>query len=292
MNKLGSGSSICKAIQFLHKQLFKKYTPEEITSFSNLIFKHLLNYSKIEIQLNKNRILGKANIDEYNKIFSEIVNYVPIQYVLGHTEFYDLKIFLNRSVLIPRPETEELVDWIIKDNFDKNPNILDIGTGSGCIAISIAKNLIYSTITALDFSEEILKISKSNAEYHKTNICFRKYDILKYQESGFDRLFDVIVSNPPYVMESEKKLMKKNVLNYEPESALFVSDDKPLLYYSAICGFAKKHLAPGGMLYFEINENLGNEVLHLLKTNGFNNVELKKDISGKDRMVKALFSIS
>lgn len=193
---------------------------------------------------------------------------------------------MNKHTLIPRPETEELVEWIlINPEFKfQNPQFLDIGTGSGCIAISLAKNLPNAKVSALDISEEALKIAKGNAKLNKVEVDFFQTDILAAET--LSKKYDVIVSNPPYVRELEKKQMQQNVLKYEPYSALYVKDEDPLLFYRAISRLAKNHLNPGGKLFFEINEYLAYEMTELLKAEGFKNIEIKKDIYGKDRMLK------
>ena len=208
----------------------------------------------------------------------------PIQYILSETKFYGLSFYTKKGILIPRPETEELVDWIIKDNQGSEKKYLDIGTGSGCIIISLAKNL-KGTFDAIDISEKSIRISEENSIKNKVNINLKKTDILCSELKGE---WDVIVSNPPYVLRSEKEVMNKNVLNWEPETALFVEDTDPLLFYEEISKKSLTVLRKNGYLYFEINENFGNETIKLLEEIGFVNIELKKDINGKDRMIKAM----
>ena len=198
---------------------------------------------------------------------------------------------VNESTLIPRPETEELVEWILKENRNRIINILDIGTGSGCIAISLAKNLPNANVYALDISKEALKTAKFNADLNDVEIEFIEADILSIYDSKLDVLshkFDIIVSNPPYVREKEKPLMKPNVINNEPHLALFVKDEKPLQFYEAITEFAINNSTKNGELFFEINEFLGRKMIQLLIDNNFKNVELKQDIFRKDRMIKAI----
>ena len=211
-------------------------------------------------------------------------HFEPIQYILGETEFYGLPFKVTPATLIPRPETEELVDWIIA-NCNKNPKtLLDIGTGSGCIAIALAKNLPAVKVSAMDISEEALKVASENAIYNKVTVNFSKKDILG--TSTLPQKYDVIISNPPYVRNSEKEMMQKNVLDFEPASALFVEDDNPLLFYSKIAKLAKNYLNPNGFLFFEINEYLSKEVIQLLERESFSEIELKQDFFGKDRMIK------
>lgn len=217
----------------------------------------------------------------------------PIQYIIGETEFFGLTFKVNDNVLIPRPETEELVDWIIKSQPKQTKesqelNILDIGTGSGCIAISLAKNIPNAKVYALDVSKGALKVAKQNAEINNVDVKFIEANILKSNEIENNIKFDVIVSNPPYVKVKEKELMKANVLDNEPHLALFVSNENPLVFYEAISEFAKANLKESGMLFFEINEYLGDGMIDLLKGNNFKNIELKQDIFKKDRMIKGV----
>lgn len=224
----------------------------------------------------------------------------PVQYVLGYEYFMGEKFQVNPDVLIPRPETSELVDWIVENYVEKSRetvekpvyNILDIGTGSGCIAISLARLINNSTVFAFDISTGALKTAKANAEAQNIkNIQFCQVDILNTENSAYSHpdvdKFDVIVSNPPYVMNNEKKGMDKNVLEHEPHLALFVPDDDPLLFYRVIAKYGKSHLREGGKLYFEINQALGKETCQLLEDSGYSNVELRQDMFGKDRMVSA-----
>jgi len=228
-------------------------------------------------------------VEEFQKAILRLKNFEPIQYIVGETEFYGLPFKVNRHTLIPRPETEELVEWIISGqklitNNPKSITILEVGTGSGCIAISLAKNLPNSRIFALDVSVEALKIARENAEINEVEIEFFQTDILTVED--LPKQFDIIVSNPPYVRELEKELMQQNVLRYEPESALYVANEDPLVFYRVISKLAKNHLKPNGTLFFEINEYLATEMIALLKSEGFQNIEINKDIFGKDRMLK------
>lgn len=288
-------------INIIKLELKNYYDINEINSFINIIFDKLLSLSKIEIHSNKNIIIDDKIEKKINQIIDDLKNEKPIQYIFGETEFFDLKFEVNKNVLIPRPETEELIDWIISNTHPltqnervNNINILDIGTGSGCIAISLAKNLPNANVYAIDISENALEIAKKNALKNKVKIIFAKYDILsdmnlfsKNKTLGEKQIFfDIIVSNPPYVRELEKKMMSKNVLNYEPETALFVENSNPLIFYDKICNFANKYLKPKGKIYFEINEYLSKEMIELIKNHNFTNIELKKDINNKDRMIK------
>ncbi len=269
--------------------LSELYPSEEIQSFFNILSEKYLNLSRIQITLNPEKEISKENFEKFKQALLRLKNHEPIQYIIGETEFFGLPFKVNKHTLIPRPETEELVEWILSKQKLITHNsrlitILDIGTGTGCIAISLAKNLPNSKISALDISEEALKIAQQNAELNKVEVKFFQEDILKTKT--LPEKYDVIVSNPPYVRELEKKQMHQNVLKYEPGSALFVNDEDPLLFYRAISQLAKTNLKASGNLFFEINEYLAVELTQLLKSEGFQNIEVKKDIFGKDRMLK------
>lgn len=272
------------------KSIFKKtlselYPSEEIQSFFNILSEKYLNLSRIEIALNPEKTISATEAEKFQKAILRLQNHEPIQYIIGETEFYGLPFKVNKHTLIPRPETEELVEWILSEFPPSGARgLLDIGTGTGCIAISLAKNLPSAKISALDISEEALKIAEANAKLNKVEVNFFQTDILAAET--LPKKYDVIVSNPPYVRELEKKQMQQNVLKYEPHSALYVKDEDPLLFYRAISRLAKNHLNPGGKLFFEINEYLAYEMTELLKAEGFKNIEIKKDIYGKDRMLK------
>jgi release factor glutamine methyltransferase len=215
----------------------------------------------------------------------------PIQYILGTAEFYRMKLKVNPNVLIPRPETEELVEWILTSVADssKNLNILDVGTGSGCIAIALKKYLPKSTVAAVDISAAALQTAKENAQNNEVEVNFITADILAHAETALlnGQQFDVVVSNPPYIKEDEKPEMHENVLANEPHDALFVSNDNPLLFYKAIADFAQTKLVKNGLLFFEINEYLAKETIEMLDGKGFTDIVLKNDMQGKDRMVMA-----
>ena len=269
--------------------LSELYPSEEIQSFFNILSTEYLNLSRIEIALKPEKAVSDEMVEEFQKAILRLKNFEPIQYIVGETEFYGLPFKVNRHTLIPRPETEELVEWIISGqklitNNPKSITILEVGTGSGCIAISLAKNLPNSRIFALDVSVEALKIARENAEINEVEIEFFQTDILTVED--LPKQFDIIVSNPPYVRELEKELMQQNVLRYEPESALYVANEDPLVFYRVISKLAKNHLKPNGTLFFEINEYLATEMIALLKSEGFQNIEINKDIFGKDRMLK------
>jgi release factor glutamine methyltransferase len=279
--------TIKKIISLIKSELNNYYPPREINSFIYLILHHYFKYSKVQIQLKQEEEINDTIVARIIANIEELKTFKPVQYILGQTEFYNLPFIVAPGVLIPRPETEELVDWIIAENNNQYQNIADIGTGSGCIAISLAKNLPKSFIYALDNSADALSITRRNSKLNHTKIHISYFDILKHH-IPFDERFDIIVSNPPYVTEKEKQLMHPNVLNYEPEEALFVPNDDPLLYYRKIVDFALKHLKKGGKLYFEINENFEKETALLLEEKNFQNIQLKKDINDKYRMIRAI----
>jgi release factor glutamine methyltransferase len=231
---------------------------------------------------------SETELKTWSSILEQLKKEIPIQYILGVTHFYGLEFEVNSAVLIPRPETEELVDWIIQHSKLKAQHskfkILDIGTGSGCIAISLAKNLPNAEVFALDVSEQALATTKRNAEKNQVQLAFIHQSILETEDLAQE--FDVIVSNPPYVRELEKQEIKKNVLDNEPHLALFVEDNDALIFYRKIAQLAQKNLNPKGQLYFEINQYLGQEMLDLLRGMGFKNCELRQDIYGNDRMIQ------
>lgn len=261
------------------------YNIEEINSFIYIIFEHILRYAKIDILLRKDEKIDDSDYKNITDIVKRLLKHEPIQYIIGETEFYNLIIKVNEYTLIPRPETEELVDLIINDNKHRNISILDIGTGSGCIAISLAKYLSNAKVSAIDISNQAIEMAKLNAQNNNVQINFIVQDILKIEK--LEIKYDLIVSNPPYIRISEKDRMHKNVLDYEPHSALFVSDNDPLVFYRTIAKFAKKHLNDNGTLYFEINEALGEETKKMLLHLAFKNISVLKDIFEKDRIIKA-----
>ena len=258
------------------------FSSREVTSFAYLSIEKILGYSKSDCIIHSNQELTNDNIISFENIISDLKQNIPIQYILGEADFYDLKFKVNSSTLIPRGETEELVQYILLHDFI---SVLEIGTGSGCIAVSIAKNS-NSKITAIDNSIEALEIAKSNAILNSVKINFVLSDVFNFSDT---KKYDLIVSNPPYVLESEKKIMDKNVLDYEPHNALFVSDNDPLVYYKEITKIATNNLNKNGLLFFEINENYSKQIIELLSNLNFVDIELKKDINGSDRIIKSVF---
>ena len=258
------------------------FSRREVESYAYLSIEKILGYSKSDCIIHSNQELTNNNIISLENIINDIKQNIPIQYILGEAHFYDLKFKVNSSTLIPRGETEELVQYILLHDFI---SVLEIGTGSGCIAVSIAKNS-NAKITAIDNSIGALEIAKSNAVLNSVEINFQLRDVFNFSDI---KKYDLIVSNPPYVLESEKKLMDKNVLDYEPHNALFVSDNDPLAYYKEIAKIATNNLNKNGLLFFEINEKYSNQIIELLSNLNFVDIELKKDINGRDRIIKSIF---
>jgi len=271
-------------IFFIKNRLKEKYPLEEINSFVNIIFEDLLGFSNVDIHVNYNKKLDENLILEIERITNELLQEKPIQYIIGNAYFYDLKFKVSSDVLIPRQETEELVDWIITTNKNRKPNILDIGTGSGCIAITLAKNIIDSKVSAFDISKKALKIAKENSIINEVNVDFSEYNIIE-QSNCINYKYDIIVSNPPYICEKERKLMNENVLGNEPELALFVPNNDPLIFYRKILEFAKNNLSEKGKVFFEINEAYGIEMKNLMNEMDYDEIILKKDINSRDRMI-------
>jgi len=262
---------------------------QEIESFFFILTEHLHNLKRVDVALNPNFEISDEEVEKWNAILAQLQLEKPIQYITGEAWFYGLQFEVNENTLIPRPETEELIEFILKEtsNFQlpaSNLNILDIGTGTGCIPISLKANLPKANVSAIDVSEKALAVAKRNAELNKVEINFIQTNILEVED--LNQYFDIIVSNPPYVRNLEKQEIKKNVLDYEPHLALFVEDTDALLFYRKIAQLALKNLSKNGLLFFEINQYLGKETVELLENLGFQNIELKKDIYGNDRMIK------
>lgn len=263
------------------------YGEEEAESFFYLILEDKHQLKRIDLALQPDLVFSADELEVWHSFVDELQKEIPVQYLLGKTSFYGLDFEVNENVLIPRPETEELVAWILdsqKENVDSRKlRILDIGTGSGCIAISLAKNLPNTAVFAIDVSEKALVTAQKNAELNKVNVTFVCQNILETLNLGQE--FDIIVSNPPYVRNLEKEEIKKNVLDNEPHLALFVEDDNALVFYRKIAELAQQNLSPNGQLYFEINQYLGKEMIELFQKMNFKAIELRKDIYGNDRMI-------
>ncbi|NOX47970.1 MAG: peptide chain release factor N(5)-glutamine methyltransferase [Chlorobi bacterium] len=282
-----SSNKIKDIRRYYKRQLAGLYEENEIDSFFYILFEEYAGLSKAQILLNAETTISESELLKIHFAVKALMNHKPIQYIIGSSEFYGLKFKVSPDVLIPRPETEELTELVIKENSGKKDlSIMDIGTGSGCIAITLKKYLPDAKVHALDVSTNTLSLAKENAKLNGQEIEFLKMDFLKY--SNWDKLnaYDIIVSNPPYVRKSEMKGMNKNVLDYEPAIALFVEDEKPLLFYGAIAKFANGHLNKSGAVYCEINQYLGEETLSLFVKSGFEQAEVFKDINGNDRILK------
>lgn len=267
------------------------YASEEVLYFFYLLAEKQLGLSRIAIALQPEKEIPEVEKLEFYKAISRLGNFEPIQYILGDIEFFGLPFRVDSNVLIPRPETEELVDWIIDKNQNNEATIMDIGTGSGCIAISLAKYLPKAKVYSLDISAEALLVAKQNAALNNVDVTFINADVLNenaWELTFKDVKFNTIVSNPPYVRIVEKKLMKPNIINHEPTIALFVKDEDPLLFYRKIAQLSKIYLKPEGAIFFEINEYLSREMKKMLEFEGFKGVEIRKDIFKKDRMIKCI----
>ena len=271
----------------------------EIESFFFILTEFLHNLKRIDVSLHPDFEVSETDLEKWKTIISELKTEKPIQYITGEAWFYGLRFEVNENTLIPRPETEELVEWIVESQKSKAQNliiqksnnltILDIGTGSGCIPIALKKEIPSAFVSAIDISEKALEMARKNALVNQVEVNFIHQDILTSQHLNLSTsqplLFDVIVSNPPYVRNLEKQEINRNVLDYEPHLALFVADSDALLFYRKIAQLALKSLAPNGKLFFEINQYLGNETVELLEQLGFKNIELRKDFVGNDRMI-------
>ena len=271
---------VSNIIPYFKEELLAVSQEREIISWAYIVMEFLLGHNRSDCIIHADKQITTKLSDRFKQIIADLKTKKPIQYILGETEFYGLQFKVNEHTLIPRPETEELVEWILKEEFS---SALDIGTGSGCIAITLAKNT-NAKITAIDISKEAIDVAKENTKNNKVEIDFMLQDILQAETLS---KVDLIVSNPPYILNSEKQKMEANVLDFEPDLSLFISDNDPLLFYKKIGVLAEKSLNCGGKLYFEINEKYGAEILEMLSEIGFVDIALKKDINDKDRMVKA-----
>lgn len=277
---------------FFKNSLSEIYPKTEIDSFFFLLIEEYLGLKRIDTVIKPDFKIDEQKLSILKEALERLKKEVPIQYIIGKTEFYGLQFFVDKNTLIPRPETEELVEWVLKEikslklDVKQQISILDIGTGSGCIPVSIAKNLSNANITAIDVSPKALNVANNNAKINNVAVNFIETDILKVEE--LPQKYDIIISNPPYVRELEKVEIHNNVLQNEPHLALFVSDENPLLFYDKIADLAQKNLVKNGVLFFEINEYLGLEMIKMLQLKGFQCVEVKKDLFGKERMIKII----
>lgn len=268
------------------KQTLQGYYPDsEIVPMAKLLLTQVFGMSVVELYAGKDTIFSANEQKQLDDILIRLQKQEPIQYIIGMEEFYGLTFEVNGDVLIPRPETGELIDWIVKEHKHAQAKILDVGTGSGCIAISLAKNLEAAEVVSWDVSEEALQVAARNCRRNDVRVILEHRDVLHTSPTG--ERFDMIVSNPPYITEKEKTDMSANVLDWEPELALFVPDDKPLLFYQKIAELGVDMLVPGGKLYFEINREYGRQTVDMLVGLGYKNIELRKDLFQNDRMIKA-----
>ena len=284
---------------YFNETLKTIYPITEIDSFFFLLLEEYLGFRRVDIVLKSDFKITQETLNLLQSATKQLEQEVPLQYIIGKTEFYGLPFVVNKHVLIPRPETEELVAWVVSESSrfktfntstkqtteTKQLKILDIGTGSGCIPVSLKKQLPFAEISAIDISNDALTVAKKNAVLNNVDIHFILQDILK--TVALDQHYDIIISNPPYVRELEKKELKNNVLKNEPHVALFVENDNPLIFYAKIAELAKKYLNKNGLLFFEINQYLGTETIDLVNKKGLKNIQLKKDMFGNDRIVVA-----
>ena len=281
--------------RYYASELEKIYGSNEANALIMILLEHYFNIDRVKMALEPELRLSESELLTLHFAVKELLKNKPIQYIIGETEFCGMRFFVDENVLIPRPETEELVNQLVSCSVSQLPStspanisILDIGTGSGCIAISLAKLLKNSTVTAIDVSEKALEIAKKNAKSNDVDVWFVLDDILNPQKPELiENQYDIIISNPPYVCESEKNEIRANVLDYEPSTALFVSDNDPLIFYRKILEFAQKALKPNGQVWFEINEKFGDEMKNLCFEKGFKNVEIIRDFRGKNRILRA-----
>lgn len=275
-------NSVGSVVSYLEAGLSPLYPPEEVNSMVAILFAHFNKWNRMELRARQDHQLSESELLNYHQALKQLKQSKPLQYVLGETEFFELPFKLNNHVLIPRQETEELVDLIIKEG-KENESLIDIGCGSGCISISYKKSKSKSKVFVVDVVPEALQLTMDNAKLNEVELNSKEMDILNWYD--LDIQFDVVVSNPPYVTIGEKATMNENVLNFEPHVALFVQDSNPVVFYDAIADFALKHLKDNGRIYFEINERFGREVASCLEVRNFKDIRIIKDINGKDRIV-------
>ena len=274
-------------LSHIREELKEHYPPKEIEGLIRIIFKTVKNFTPTDLLMKKENILEEKDRAFIEKIVERLQNYEPVQYILGETDFFGLKFKVTKDVLIPRPETEELVDWIIRENRTPGLVILDAATGSGCIGISLKKFMNKARVTGCDLSDSALDIAKKNALLNQADVSFFHHDLLSGQVPDSIPALDLIVSNPPYITNKEKRLMHDNVLKFEPHTALFVPDNDPIRFYKGLAFLAKRKLKKGGKMYLEINESYGESCSSFFYDNGFDKIEIKKDINGKERMMTA-----
>ena len=269
----------------INKGLAIAYSDGEIKALTRILATELLGVSQMAFYMKDDIALTAEQEASLDNAIERLKKHEPIQYILGYSDFCGLRFKVTPATLIPRPETSELVEWIANES-NGTESILDIGTGSGCIALSLASKLPKSSVSAWDISAEALAVATENSKANGCNVAFEQVDILSYEPTN--EQFDIIVSNPPYIKEVEKEQMETNVLDWEPHTALFVPDSAPLLFYRTIAEKATKMLHPGGKLYFEINRAYGKETVEMLSALGYTDIELRKDFADNDRMIRAV----
>ena len=277
--------TINQAISEIRQRLADKFSKGEIDGFVRIIFRQLMNYESVDILMHKDSILPDFIVEKIGKVIDRLLDDCPIQYIFGTAYFYGYDFGVNEHTLIPRPETEELVDLIVAENKGTDLKVFDAGTGSGCIAISLALNLTFAEVTAIDVSDGALQRAEQNAKDLKAKVTFKKQDILALQPE--ENSLDIIVSNPPYIIESEKETMESNVLDYEPSTALFVPNNDPLKFYRPLAEFGAVSLKNGGHIYFEINRAFSKEIVAMLEDLGYRDIDAIRDFYGNYRFVKA-----
>lgn len=268
------------------KLIAASYAETEASALARWILEEEFGFSTLELYAGKDTDFPMEKRNRLNGILVRLARFEPIQYIIGKTEFCGLTLKVSSDVLIPRPETAELVDWIVSDCPQSGLRVLDIGTGSGCIAITLAERMVEAEVSAWDISERALAVARENALHNNVRIAFSCMDV--FNEPTGTSVFDIIVSNPPYITESERAEMERNVLDYEPETALFVPDTDPLRFYRRIAHIGNQMLKPGGKLFFEINRAYGSETAAMLKYGGYSQVEVRSDSYGNARMIKAI----
>jgi release factor glutamine methyltransferase len=284
-----NSNSVDQIVAYYQEKLSRLYPSNEVKNITEIMFEYFMGWDKMTLRSNNKSMLSESELLLFHKALKRLLKNEPVQHITGEMEFYSLPFKVNKNVLIPRPETEELVDLVIKE-CKGSETILDIGTGSGCIPIALKKQLKNTLVYGVDVSEDALVVARDNAVLNSTDVIFVQADVLQISsiKDSFKKEFDIIISNPPYITNSEKALMSENVLTFEPHIALFVKDDEPMLFYDKIGHLAYDNLSSGGKLYFEINEQYGDQTMVLLKSIGFSDIRMIKDLQNKDRIVAAI----
>jgi protein-(glutamine-N5) methyltransferase, release factor-specific len=296
--------NIGEAERYLNKELSAIYDERESYNIADILIEELTGFNKSDRIIKKNEILEEGSKKKLEQALSRLIKHEPIQYVINKAWFYGIELYVDSSVLIPRPETEELVEWIIKDIqkdgkdvFVNKPvksdetdllKIADIGTGSGCIALALKKTMPRAEVWGFDHSEAALTVARRNGSSLDIRVDFQGVNFLDYEQHKFLPSVDIIVSNPPYISVNDSSTLNANVVNFEPHMALFVPDNDPLIFYKALIHYSRHRLHKNGRLYMEINEEAGDEIKKLFNSEGMNNTEIKKDLQGKNRMVRVL----